>query len=65
MAKTKPAALLIVDVQHDFISGSLAVKDAESILPEVIKLTEAEGWEMIVASQVNSCDMRLLRADLT
>lgn len=55
MAKEKPAALLIVDVQNDFISGSLAVKDAQSILPAVVKLAEAEGWDMIVASQVSTC----------
>jgi nicotinamidase/pyrazinamidase len=33
-------ALLLIDIQHDFLTGSLAVPDAEAILPEVITLMD-------------------------
>ncbi|GAA95310.1 uncharacterized protein L969DRAFT_92430 [Mixia osmundae IAM 14324] len=45
------SALLIVDVQKDFISGALAVEGAETILPVVEHLIERGRWSMIVASQ--------------
>ena len=46
------AALLIVDVQYDFIDGSLAVPGAREILHEVVALIEGRQWDMVVASQV-------------
>ncbi|TFK50004.1 Isochorismatase hydrolase [Heliocybe sulcata] len=46
------SALLVVDVQYDFINGSLAVKDAEAILPIVHDLLDDSGrWDLVVASQ--------------
>ncbi|KDQ56964.1 hypothetical protein JAAARDRAFT_178399 [Jaapia argillacea MUCL 33604] len=46
------SALLIVDVQYDFISGSLAVKQAEAILPVVYDLLDQQNrWDLVVASQ--------------
>ena len=48
------SALVLVDVQHDFISGSLAVNGAEEILPVVYKLLDEGNWDLIVASQVGS-----------
>jgi nicotinamidase/pyrazinamidase len=46
-------ALLVIDFQNDFCTGgSLAVKDADNILPEVQKLSElAKGWKLRVATQ--------------
>lgn len=47
-------ALLLVDIQHDFITGSLAVPEAERILPIVKNLIESYPFDMIIASQVGS-----------
>jgi nicotinamidase-related amidase len=47
-------ALLLVDIQHDFITGSLAVQDAERILPVVKNLIESHSFDMIIASQVRT-----------
>ncbi|WWC65380.1 uncharacterized protein I303_107998 [Kwoniella dejecticola CBS 10117] len=48
-------ALLIIDVQYDFLppSGSLAVPDGESILPVIHDLLDRSKWDwpLIVASQ--------------
>ncbi|KAK0560533.1 hypothetical protein OC844_003702 [Tilletia horrida] len=44
-------ALLLIDVQYDFIDGSLAVKDAASILPTVHDLLDNYAFPLIVASQ--------------
>ena len=33
-------ALIIVDVQNDFVNGNLAVKDAETIIPELNRLID-------------------------
>jgi nicotinamidase/pyrazinamidase len=46
-------ALLIVDIQHDFLpGGSLAVEDGDVIIPFVTELMKHEGrYELIVASQ--------------
>jgi len=46
-------ALLVIDFQKDFCGGgSLAVKDADNILPEVQKLGEmAKGWKLRIATQ--------------
>ncbi|EPQ54338.1 Isochorismatase hydrolase [Gloeophyllum trabeum ATCC 11539] len=45
------SALLVVDVQYDFINGSLAVKDSESILPVVHELLDDAKWDLVIASQ--------------
>jgi len=39
--------LLIIDVQNDFITGSLAVSDAESIVPLVNTIRETVKWDVI------------------
>ncbi|EIN14268.1 Isochorismatase hydrolase [Punctularia strigosozonata HHB-11173 SS5] len=44
-------ALIVVDVQYDFISGSLAVKGAEDILPVIYDLLDKHDWDLVVASQ--------------
>jgi nicotinamidase-related amidase len=46
------SALLVVDVQHDFLTGSLAVPHGEEILPAVYELLERDDWDLVVASQV-------------
>jgi hypothetical protein len=47
------SALLLVDVQQDFIDGSLAVPNATDILPTVYDLLDNHTWDLVVASQVS------------
>lgn len=42
-------ALILVDIQTDFVSGSLPVPGASVIVPEVNKLMQSESWDFIVA----------------
>lgn len=48
------SALMIVDIQHDFLDGALAVPGAGEILPTVYSLLDDHqiGWKAVVASQV-------------
>jgi nicotinamidase-related amidase len=48
------SALLVVDVQHDFISGSLAVPGAQEILPTVYDLLDNHTWDAVIVSQVSA-----------
>ncbi|KAI5481026.1 Isochorismatase hydrolase [Pseudohyphozyma bogoriensis] len=50
MAKGKKC-LLLIDIQYDFIDGSLAVPDAEAILEPVYSLLDHGQWDLVVASQ--------------
>lgn len=47
------SALMIVDIQHDFLDGALAVPGAGEILPTVYSLLDDHqiGWKAVVASQ--------------
>ncbi|GAA5919642.1 hypothetical protein JCM6882_004877 [Rhodosporidiobolus microsporus] len=47
------AALILVDVQYDFLppSGALAVPTGDAILPHVYRLLEEGEWGIVVASQ--------------
>ncbi|OLL24425.1 Pyrazinamidase/nicotinamidase [Neolecta irregularis DAH-3] len=45
------SALLIVDVQNDFIDGSLAVPGAEGILAQINELILQRNWDLVVGSQ--------------
>jgi hypothetical protein len=47
----KRTALVIVDVQNDFITGSLNNSRAPAILPKVYQLLDDHEWPFIVASQ--------------
>ncbi|KDN46798.1 Isochorismatase hydrolase [Tilletiaria anomala UBC 951] len=47
----KKTALIVVDVQYDFIDGSLAVEGAERIIDPIVHLIEADCWSSIVLSQ--------------
>lgn len=49
LAKAKKA-LLVIDMQVDFVSGSLAVGDAESIIENVNTLTALE-WDLVVFTE--------------
>ncbi|RVX73872.1 hypothetical protein B0A52_02762 [Exophiala mesophila] len=44
-------ALVIVDVQNDFITGSLNNSRAPAILPQIYKLLDEHEWPLIIASQ--------------
>ncbi|GAA5939139.1 hypothetical protein JCM3775_003192 [Rhodotorula graminis] len=48
-----PAALLVVDVQHDFLppNGALAVPSGDHILPVCHHLLDRGDWALVVASQ--------------
>ncbi|KAI0378383.1 Isochorismatase hydrolase [Hypomontagnella monticulosa] len=47
----KKTALAIIDVQNDFINGSLANPRAPAILPRIYQLLDNHEWPFIVASQ--------------
>ena len=44
-------ALIVVDMQHDFVHGSLAVPGAESIIGTVNKVISLPGFKLKVATQ--------------
>ncbi|KAI5898936.1 Isochorismatase hydrolase [Schizophyllum commune H4-8] len=44
-------ALLIVDIQYDFINGTLSNDRAYSILPKIYQLLDEHEWGMIATSQ--------------
>ena len=51
---TNPKALIVVDVQNDFVDGSLGTKDAVEMLPRLIEKLEkisAEGKTDIIFTQ--------------
>ncbi len=43
--------LLVIDVQNDFISGSLAVKGAKEIIFDISKIMELKMFDSIIATQ--------------
>ncbi|KAF2708495.1 hypothetical protein K504DRAFT_535085 [Pleomassaria siparia CBS 279.74] len=47
----KNTALILIDIQNDFITGSLNNSRAPSILPKVYQLLDDHEWPFIVASQ--------------
>lgn len=47
----KGTALVLIDIQNDFINGSLGSPRASAILPKVYKLLDDHEWPFIVASQ--------------
>ncbi|KAI1403833.1 Isochorismatase hydrolase [Hypoxylon fuscum] len=47
----KNTALAIIDVQNDFITGSLGSPRAPAILPKIYQLLDDHEWPFIVASQ--------------
>lgn len=44
------SALIVVDLQNDFIDGSLAVKDASAVVEPILKLMDF-NWDVIIATQ--------------
>ena len=51
--------LVIVDMQHDFIDGSLGSSDAQSILPAVaskIRQRVSDGWEVLITLDTHGKD---------
>jgi len=44
-------ALIVVDMQHDFVHGSLAVPGAEAIISTVNKVISLPGFKLTVATQ--------------
>lgn len=55
-------ALIVVDVQYDFLpGGSLAVGGGDRVLPVVRGLLDEKwGWDLVVASQVGSLTLSQL-----
>ena len=52
-------AILLVDIQYDFISGALAVAEAEQILGPTHDLLDKHKWDLVIASQASQ--IRLAR----
>lgn len=48
--------LIVVDMQKDFITGSLGTKEAETILPEVIKKVENYDGKVIFTKDTHTSD---------
>lgn len=51
--------LVVVDMQKDFISGSLGTKEAQAIVPAVvekIKKKKEEGYEVVVTMDTHGAD---------
>lgn len=44
-------ALIVVDMQNDFITGSLGTKEAQAIVPNVVNKINKAGWENIIVTQ--------------
>lgn len=44
------SALIVIDLQNDFIDGSLAIKDASAVVEPILKLMDF-NWDVIVATQ--------------
>ena len=52
-------ALIVIDVQNDFVNGSLGTKEAEAIIPAVIKKIRQkkdEGWDIIYTRDTHGED---------
>lgn len=47
----KRVALIVVDLQEDFINGSLAIEDANATIPSINKLITSYPWSSIIATQ--------------
>lgn len=45
------SALVIVDVQNDFISGSLPVPNGSEVIPKINELIKSRRWDIIIATK--------------
>lgn len=43
--------LLVVDLQNDFITGSLPVENAEEIVSPIVEMTKDDVWNQVIYSQ--------------
>lgn len=59
-----PAALLIIDIQYDFLppDGSLAVAGGLDVLPPTYRLLDDASWDLVIASQVRSVVLKSTRS---
>jgi len=46
--RNSAAALLLIDLQNDFIEGSLAIKSAHDVIPVVNRLRTHEYWQLVL-----------------
>jgi hypothetical protein len=53
LVKMTKNALLLVDIQYDFISGTLAVPGAQEILAPTYSLLDDHKWDLVIASQAS------------
>lgn len=51
MPSPSRGALLLIDIQYDFLTGSLAVPSGVNILTPVYRLMDAGSWDLVIASQ--------------
>lgn len=42
--------LIVVDVQKDFVDGSLGTKKAQEIIPEVCRLIDDDSFDSIIVT---------------
>lgn len=43
--------LIVIDMQNDFIDGALGTKEAQAIVPNVVRLIGEGGWDDIMVTQ--------------
>ena len=44
-------ALVIVDMQNDFVTGSLGTKEAQQLIPNILKEMKSDEYEEIYVTQ--------------
>ena len=49
--KINMKVLVIIDVQNDFINGSLGSTEAQSKVPEIVKKIKSGSWDRIIVTQ--------------
>ena len=48
---TMKKGLVVIDMQNDFIDGALGTKEAQAIVPNVVRLIGEGGWDDIMVTQ--------------
>lgn len=43
--------LVVVDVQNDFVTGSLGSEEAKSKIPNIVNLIKSKDWDLVLATR--------------
>ena len=54
-------ALIVVDMQNDFLTGSLANPDAVAIIPKIKELIKSKEYDYIVLNTSRAFDLNFLK----